>query len=151
MEFEHIVREIVEKQCEDYFIGMADLSLVDNVVIEKFRSLISEYPRAISIGITLPYKLTPELLIGKAAQIYEETNCQLKNITSQLSTWLEKEGHQALTIPKSKIEDDTSISLHKLAANWANLGWITKNGLLVTPEAGTGVNWGTVLTDALLE
>ena len=31
----------------------------------------------------------------------------------------------------------------------ANLGWIEKN-MLITPEVGVRVNWGTVLTDAPL-
>ena len=37
---------------------------------------------------------------------------------------------------------------HKAVARLAGLGWIGKSCLLVTPEAGPRVRWGTVLTDA---
>jgi epoxyqueuosine reductase QueG len=152
MEFEDKARKIVEKECEDYFLGLVDLSQAKDVVIKPLRSLISEYPRAISIGITVPYKITHELLMNKGAAIYNETNCQLKRITAQLSGLLELEGHKALSLPKARMDGPTTFtSLHTLIANLANLGQIEKSGLLVTPEAGSGVNWGTVLTDAPIE
>jgi epoxyqueuosine reductase len=45
----------------------------------------------------------------------------------------------------------TGVFPHKLAANMAGLGWIGKSALLITPEHGPRVRWGTVLTDAPLE
>ncbi len=39
---------------------------------------------------------------------------------------------------------------HKVAATCAGLGWVGKHGLLVSPEFGSAVLWGTVLTDACL-
>lgn len=150
MKFEDMFRKIVEEKCEDYFLGMVDLSLVDNIAVERYKSLISEYPRAISIGITLPYKISNALMETNNGR-YNETNCQLKVITTHLSKFLHNEGYKALSMPKSRINDTTDVSIHKIVANWANLGWIAKNGLLITPEAGSGVNWGTVLTDAPFE
>ena len=44
-----------------------------------------------------------------------------------------------------------SISSHKLAASLAGLGWIGKNCLLITPDHGPRVRWGTILTNASLE
>ncbi len=150
MKFEDMTRKIVEKECEDYFLGIVDLSLVKNTVIERFKSLIMEYPRAISIGVTMPYKFTHDLLMSKSTALYNETNCQLNSITKQLSGLLEQSGHKALSLPKARIRDVKFTSLHTLIANLADLGWIEKNGLLVTPEVGSRVNWGTVLTDAPL-
>lgn len=40
MEFEDKARKIVEKECDDYFLGIVDLSLAKNVVIGQFKSLI---------------------------------------------------------------------------------------------------------------
>ncbi len=37
---------------------------------------------------------------------------------------------------------------HKAAATCAGLGWVGKHGLLVNPDFGSAVLWGTVLTDA---
>ncbi len=148
MKIEDNARKIVEGECEDYFLGVTDLSLAKNSVTDQFKSLISEYPRAISIGITLPYKISYGLK-AKGNALYQETNCQLKNITSQLNNLLERNGHKALSLPKSRIEDKNSTSLHAIIANLANLGLIDK-GILVTPEVGSRVNWGTVLTNAPL-
>ena len=147
MEFEEMARKIIEQECEDYFLGIVDLSLVEDVAIDKYRPLIFEYPRAISIGITLPNLITEELM-NENIEFYKETNCQLNAITVHLSRLLQEKGYMALPVPKpERVNDGTFISLHKLAANLANLGWI-ENNLLVTPEVGIGVNWGTVLTDA---
>ncbi len=73
----------------------------------------------------------------------------MNNITEHISNLLEAEGYNAFPFPKSeKTKDKTFISLNLIAANQANLGQIEKNGLLTTPEVGSAVNWGTVLTDA---
>ena len=52
MKFEGLIREIVEENCEDYFLGAVDLSHENNELIKRFQPLLEEYPRAISIGIT---------------------------------------------------------------------------------------------------
>ena len=152
MQFESTIRNIIEEECEDYFLGIADLSLSKNNIIEQYGLFFAEYPRAISIGLTIPYKTTDKLLMSKNTAIYKETNCQLKAITTHLSNLLQQEGYKSLAVPKSKImNDETFVSLHKLAANLANLGHIENNGLLITSEAGPGVNWGTVLTNVPVE
>ncbi len=149
MNFEETTRKLVERECEDYFLGITDLSLSKNSVIKQFKSLIFEYPRAISIGITLPYKISG-VIKNKSNILYQETNCKLSSITEQLSDLLERDGYRTLSIPKSRIEDKTFTSLHAIVANLALLGWI-ENGMLITPEVGSRVNWGTVLTDAPLK
>jgi epoxyqueuosine reductase QueG len=152
MEFENTIRKIIEEECEDYFLGIADLSLAKNDILEQYGLFFDEYPRAISVGITIPHIITDELLMNENTAVYNETNCQLKAITTHLSEILQQEGYKALSVPKAKrMNNETFTSLHKLAATLANLGQIEKNGLLVTPEIGSGVNWGTILTDAPLE
>ncbi len=152
MGFGDTIRKVIEEECEDYFLGIADLSSTKNDIIEQYGSFFSQYPRAISIGITIPYKITDELLMSENTGVYKETNCQLNTITTHLSSLLQQKGYKTLAVPKSKrMNDETFISIHKLAANLADLGEIEKSGLLVTPEVGHGVNWGTVLTDAPVE
>lgn len=149
MQLEVEIRNIIEKECEDYFLGTADLSVSEDPMIYQYGPLITEYPLAISFGITLPYMATYNLF-KDYSKIYKHTNCKLRSISTELSNLLENKGYKAFSVPKSKIVDLTFTSLHKLAANQANLGKIEKNGLLVTPKVDTGVNWGTVLTDACL-
>jgi len=146
MKCENVIRNVIEEGCEDYFLGVVDLSRVENAIIEKYSSLITEYPRAISIGITMPYTAVEPLQVEGRA--YNETNCQLKYITSHLSSLLEQKGYQALSVPKSKeMNHDSNISFHEVVANLADMGKIIKNSL-ITPEVGSKVNWGTILTNA---
>lgn len=146
MKFELAIRNSIETECEDYFLGIVDLSNLENAMIKKYDSLILEYPRAISVGITLPH-LISDGLKKSYDKIYHQTNCQLKYITSQLSKLLEGEGYQAFVMPKSRISDQNHISFHETVANLAKMGKIEKN-ILITPEVGSNVNWGTVLTNA---
>ncbi len=149
MKCEGVIRNVIEKECEDYYLGMVDLSQVKNTLVKKYKSLIAEYPRAISIGVTLPY-LTLEELCTNKKQPYDVTNCQLKSITSHLSKLIEENGYQALAMPKSsKMTDGSRVSFHEAVAHLADMGRIERN-LLVTPEVGSKVNWGTVLTNAPL-
>ena len=132
-------------------MGNADLSKPGRIITEQYASLIDIYPRAISIGITLPHIITEEILLKNSTMIYNEINSKLNNITSHLCDLLENQSYKALSIPKSgTINNGIFTSLHNLAASTANLGRIEKN-MLVTPEVGIGVDWGTILTNAPLE
>jgi len=143
------IRKIIEEECEDYFLGTADLSIGENDVDDKYKSLIYLYPRSISIGITLPYKIN-DLTIYNNNQFYNETHRKLNYLTSYLSGLLEDEGYKALAVPKDgRVNGGIFISLHNLAASRADLGKI-KDDMVITPEVGQRVNWGTVITDAPL-
>ncbi|MCE5214345.1 MAG: 4Fe-4S ferredoxin [Methanobacterium sp.] len=146
MPLEKLIRSTIETKSEDYFLGTVDLSMVKNSLIRKYASLIAEYPRAISVGLTLPTIIRDELSSSKYT-IYRETYCNLKNITSHLSNLLVKNGYKAISMPKSQINLDSDISFHEVVANLAEMGEIDKNSL-VTPEVGSSVKWGTILTDA---
>jgi epoxyqueuosine reductase QueG len=145
MQFEERIRGVIEEECEDYFLGFADLSIANEGIIKEYESLISIYPRAISIGITLPYNISDKKITNQSA-VYTETNDQLSIITHNLRDLLENKGYKTLNLPKIG-KDGIFISLHNLAANHADLGFIMED-VLVTPEVGSMVNWGTVLTDA---
>lgn len=144
MQFEEKTRQIIENECDDYFLGFGDLSNTDDPRIHEYSNLFEDYPRSISIGITIP----PFNEDANISSAYYNTNCQLKSITMKICNLLEDEGFSSFTFPKSKETTDTYLSLHVIAANHANLGKIEKNGLLTTPEVGSGVDWGTILTDA---
>lgn len=146
---ENKIRNIIEKECEDYFLGTTDLSLSDDPMIHKYGTLITEYPIAISFGITIP-SMDLNNFTKDYSKIYEHTNCKLRGISNHLIYLLEDEGYKAFPVPKSKVIDTTFTSIHNLAASNANLGIIEKNGSFVIPEAIYGVNWGTVLTNAVI-
>jgi epoxyqueuosine reductase QueG len=86
--------------------------------------------------------------------VYQIVNPRIDSISLILAQSLDRAGFQAFVVPSSQTVDRTGLTgvfSHKLAAHLAGLGWIGKSALLITPEHGPRVRWGTVLTDAPLE
>jgi len=83
---------------------------------------------------------------------YRSVNFLIDQITLRCVLLLQEWGYKAFAVPasqtvKTKQDNYTAVFQHKTAATRAGLGWIGKNGLLVTPEYGPRVRMGTVLTD----
>lgn len=143
------------------FFGVADLSSAKNFIGDYGGKNIARYPRAVSVGIRLPDTVVDELprsyettVSVNYRHIYDITNLRLDLLTSRIGSLIQNEGYKALPLPSSKRVDDAKIAAafsHKLAAHLAGLGWIGKSCLLITPEAGPRVRWGTVLTNAPLK
>jgi epoxyqueuosine reductase len=144
------------------FLGVADLSLAQEAVLEQGGDLVAGYPRAVSLGISLLHPLVDQLprraeravAVGYRQNAYDIINLRLDQLSSRVGSWLQRRGYKALPIPASKRVDDARICglfSHKLATHLAGLGWIGKSCLLITPEAGPRVRWVTVLTDAPLQ
>lgn len=159
MQLENMIRKVIEEECEDYFFGVADLSLAKKLMNGQEGSLIVEYPRAISIGITMPPLIPSKLLRNNKSSKenyndYHEMIQRLNLITRHLSNLLKHEEYKSLPILiASNLDDQRIFSAfsHELIANLADLGWIGSDGLLITSEVGSRVLWGTILTDAPLK
>jgi epoxyqueuosine reductase QueG len=143
------------------FFGVANLLAVHDVLLEQYGPVIAGYPRSVSVGIalldslvdSLPRRAERVVAINYKHHAYDVINQRLDLITSQIAGELQRAGWQALPVSASKCEDEARLRAsfsHKLAARLAGLGWIGKNALLITPEAGPRVRWATVLTDAPL-
>ncbi len=141
------------------FIGAADLSQAHQAIYEQGGKWVSQFPRAISIGIRLQDSIIDQLpnrsqravTLTWRLHAYDIINQRLDHITSRLSGMLQDRGIQVLPIPASSIVDQerlVGLFSHKMAAHLAGLGWIGKSCLLITPEAGPRVRWATILTDA---
>ncbi len=155
------LRQIALKEGVDYF-GCADLAPAKKAISDQGGERIASYPRAISVGIAIPNDLVEQLedrdRIGVRVSYrhhgYDVINSRLDLVTSKLASEIGRAGYRALPVPSSKRMDSDRICAefsHKLAANLAGMGWIGKSCLLITPERGPRVRWGTVLTDAPLE
>ena len=157
--------DIIMRQAEDLgadFFGIADLSIAYQFVLEQGGPVIAEYPKAISVGITLldsivdqlPIRAEKAIAIEYRHHAYDVVNNKLDLVTLHLGSLLQHQGYEAFPIPAAKRVDDERICAafsHKLAAHLAGIGWIEKSCLLITPQAGPRVRWATVLTDAPLE
>ena len=142
--------------------GIADLTSARQRVSEQGGEFLAQFPRAISHGFVLTDGIVNTLghhenipaLHTYRHYVYQIVNPRLDSISLMLAQALDKAGFQAYVVPASQTVDRTrliGVFSHKLAAHLAGLGWIGKSALLITPEHGPRVRWGTVLTDAPLE
>jgi len=90
-------------------------------------------------------------------RLNEDTLKRLTKLQKQTVRFLKARGHRTLAIPPDSdrkkgtfISKLYSLFNHKMAATSAGLGWIGKNGLLISPKHGPRLSLATVLTDAPL-
>jgi epoxyqueuosine reductase QueG len=159
MSLDEALRELADAAMVDHY-GIADLSYATETIRNQGGDFIAAYPRAVSLGVNLIHPLV-DLLPSRADPapalyrhfMYDIVNTRLDLIISQIAGKIQQEGYAAFPVPASKRTDDEGIASffsHKLAAHCAGLGWIGKSCLLITPDAGPRVRWGSILTNAPL-
>ncbi len=96
--------------------------------------------------------------IGVDRKLNEDTLLLLTRLQKRAARFLKARGHRTLVIPPDSdrkkgtfISKLYSLFNHKMAATSAGLGWIGKNGLLISPVYGPRLSLATVLTDARLK
>jgi epoxyqueuosine reductase len=104
---------------------------------------ISHLKRAVSIGVD--------------QKLREDTLAHLNRLQKKVVRYLKGKGFRTLSIPpdSDRIRDKFVAKLyplltHKMAATCAGIGWIGRNGLLISPHFGPRLSLATVLTDAPL-
>ncbi|PKM83180.1 MAG: epoxyqueuosine reductase [Firmicutes bacterium HGW-Firmicutes-14] len=118
-------------------------------------------PVAISLAIAHPpigeSILRKDSVIAYTNQ-FPAIDMSLEHIQKRIASYLRSFGWKAFIIPPDTDKVDYSFAAklyplfpHKTAATCAGLGWVGKNGLLITKEYGARLSWGTVLTDAPLK
>jgi epoxyqueuosine reductase QueG len=90
-------------------------------------------------------------------RLNEDTLSLLTKLQKRTVRFLKARGHRTLAIPPDSdrkkgtfISKLYSLFNHKMAATSGGLGWIGKNGLLISPQHGPRLSLATVLTDAPL-
>lgn len=155
------IRELGDIYDIDY-IGVAGISKYYKEIAEIGGALPERYPRAISIGIALPFEIVDRLgpaaayedLLAYRIHGYDVINDRLDLFASVVASVIQRAGHRVLPLPAAERIDSDRVCAsmsHKIAARLSGFGWIGKSCLLVTPSHGPRVRWTTVLTDAPLE
>lgn len=156
---ENTIKNICKDEGSEY-IGFADISPVRKEVIRQGGEILRPYQTAVVFGLVLQDSIV-DMLVQRTegAKIfyyhhaYQVINTRIDLLTSRIADIIQESGFSALPIPASRRYDNETISSifsHKLAARQAGFGWIGKSCMLITPEHGPRVRWGTVLTDAPL-
>jgi len=154
--------ESLAKDMGTTYFGIADLTPARQLISEQGGEFLTQFPRAVSHGFVLTDGIVNTLVHHKNIAalntywyyVYQIINPRIDSISMMLAQSLDKAGFQAFIVPSSQTVDITRLAgvfSQKLAAHLAGLGWIGKSALLITPEHGPRVRWGTVLTDAPLE
>lgn len=141
------------------FLGVADLSEARDFIVQQGGDSLSEYPLALSFGYRLLNNAVdsikqhddPAVAGHYWYYLYNIVNRYIDYTALELSTLLQDAGYKAFIIPNSYAQHTGRLAAlfsHKLAAHLAGHGWIGKSALLITPEYGPRVRWGTVLTNA---
>ena len=157
MEFEAKLKTVTTDLGADFF-GIADLSPARETIKTLWNDVAATFPRAVSFGIALshaivdqqPNRFTSVVAMNYRRHAYDVVNQRLDAIASHVSGIIHRHGSRALPIPTTQPDtyNDNHYGLfsQKMAARLAGLGWIGKCCLLVTPEVGPRVRWGSVLT-----
>jgi ferredoxin len=151
----------IARQMEADLFGVADLSPVKEYVIAQGGERLGLFSRAVAIGIGLSNTVVDQINPLLPADfslygwhVYKAVSPVVDNIAFQLAREIQRCGFEALAIPTSQFRqpgDRVGLFSHKLAAHLAGLGWIGKNGLLITPQHGPRVRLATILTDCPLD
>lgn len=135
MKLSHLKKRLVEEGA-----AVVGFARVDDALPEE----IGHLNRAISIGVD--------------RNLNEDTLRLLGRLQKKAERSLREEGFRFLSIPPDSDRiNDTFVSKlyklfsHKVAATCAGIGWIGRNGLLISPVYGPRLSLVTVLTDAPLE
>ena len=113
---------------------------------------------AVTVGIALNNEIVDQLLAHQddtierySRECYVVINEQLNALTGKLAIFLQENGYPSLAIPASDRVGTNGLLgtfSHKIAGRHAGLGWIGRHCMLITPQFGPRIRWGTVLTDA---
>lgn len=113
--------------------------------------------RAISVAVALSPSVIGENRLGPTAHFYSHykriMNTELPALAESCCGWLMARGYRSVVLPTSGGADPDTLRTplsHKMIATKGGLGWIGKNGLLVTKDYGSAVMLISVLTDAPL-
>lgn len=132
--------------------GVADLAGIDTPRDECGLG----FPRAVSFALPV----SPEIMAGVRngptpayAAEYTRLNRRIDELSDALASAIRSAGFRAHALASSKRTDPVRLRgdfPHKTAATRAGLGWVGRNGQLITRPFGPWVRLGTVFTDVEL-
>ncbi len=139
--------------------------LFDQLNVSKYgygdlNSLVPKQYKELTTGISYCIRLS-DVVIDEITDFepthtyfhhYRSVNAFIDHVSLRVVMLLQSLGYKAVAIPASqsintKEYDYSGIFQHRTAATNAGLGWIGKNGCLVTEEFGPRVRLGTILTN----
>jgi epoxyqueuosine reductase len=132
-------------------VGCADIRSLQDLQVGDPTTL--DYPSAVSFAVEIPPAAANASMKAPSEEMreaYKQCNKKLKQIGAQVVESLSSAGFQARFVdPAERIVPEKLLGpiSHKAVAHQSGIGWIGKNGLLITDEHGPRFRMGTVLTN----
>jgi epoxyqueuosine reductase len=162
------LRQAVLERCrrmEIPLVGIADAGRWEHPLFEPWipeaffpQSIFPEARSVIVIGLPvhLPVLETSPSIFYR--ELYRTVNTLIDQYTYRLASFLNERGYPSVFIPRDGygsigvlLDNPVAFFSHRHAALLAGLGTFGVNNMLLTPEYGPRVRFGTVLTAAGLE
>ena len=131
-------------------VGFADV----NGLANKFTNL----PNGISLVLKLPHKTIENVINEDYTNYWKSFHSQINKLTEislKGEEYIKNLGYNSFALTMNRNECDMkqllSILPYKTIATKSGLGWIGRSALFVTPEYGSAVILGGILTDTPLE
>lgn len=144
-------------ELKEYLLNLG-ASKVGYADVKGLASEFVDLPNGISLVLKIP-KETIQLVIDEDYEDYwksfHEQIAILTDIALNGEEYIKKLGYNAFALTMTRNECDMekllSILPYKTIATKSGLGWIGRSALFVTPEYGSAVALGAILTDMPLE
>ncbi|MDL2295665.1 epoxyqueuosine reductase [Lachnospiraceae bacterium OttesenSCG-928-E19] len=146
MELTKELKELLQEKGAG-LVGIGHMEGIKNCVFET----------GVSVAIPLPKNIVMDLREAPTKEYYEmyySLNSRLNKIVTEGERFLKSKGFEAYAQVTERVEiNEKYISKlpHKTVATRSGMGWIGKNGLLVTKPYGSAIRISSLLTNAPLE
>ena len=144
-------------ELEKYLLGLG----VDKVGYADVNGLASEFvdlPNGISLVLKLPKETIQLVENENYPEYWKSFHSRIADLTQMAlngEEFIKSKGYNAFALTMQRNECDMekllSILPYKTIATKSGLGWIGRSALFVTPEYGSAVVLGAILTDMPLE
>ncbi len=132
-------------------VGFADLSPLKGILAGDATTF--EFPYAVTFAVEIPKEAARASLEKPSEEMrsaYKMCNKKLKEAGERIVQLLAAEGYKARFIdPAQRVNPEKLLGpiSQKAIASLSGMGWIGKNGLVITEEYGPRQRMGAVLTD----
>ncbi len=143
--------EAAARESGSALVGFADLSPLKGMLAGDPGAF--EFPHAVTFAVEIPKEAARASLEKPSEEMrsaYKMCNRKLKEAGERISQLLAAEGYKARFIdPAQRVNPEKLLGpiSQKAIASLSGMGWIGKNGLLITEEFGPRQRVGAVLTD----
>ncbi|MDM7935801.1 MAG: 4Fe-4S binding protein [Methanothrix sp.] len=161
------LKDAISRRCREMEIPLVGVADVDRWEDPPFQPWMPEefYPRSIypearsvivvGLPISLPVLETSPSIYYR--ELYNTVNALLDQYTYRISNLLNSVGHPSIFVPRdgygsigALLENPVAFFSHRHAAYLSGLGSFGLNNMILTPEYGPRVRFGSILTTAEL-